>query len=48
MDSSTNILKRVVFLILPDFNFTTIEETVVLSILIIEKDEMAISIINVE
>jgi hypothetical protein len=48
MDSSINILKKIAFLIFPDFNFITIEETVVLSVSIIEEDEMAASIINIE
>jgi hypothetical protein len=48
MDSSINAPKRIALPAFLNPNFITIEETVVLFISIIEKDEMAASIINVE
>jgi hypothetical protein len=48
MDSSINILEKIVLSVFPNFNFITIEETVVFPISIVEEDEITALIINVE
>jgi len=48
IDNSINILEGTALPAFSNLNLITIEETVVLSTLIIEKDEMAVLIINVE
>jgi hypothetical protein len=48
MDNSINILKEIALSVFPDLNFIIIEEIVVLPASIIEKDEIAVSIINIE
>jgi hypothetical protein len=48
MDNSINASERAALPVSSDPNFTTIEEIVVFSILIIEEDKIAALIINIE
>jgi hypothetical protein len=48
MDNSINAPEKTAFPVFPDLNFTTIEKIVVFPISIIEEDEIAASIINIE